>query len=610
MSKRSAGRRAAAVFLPLLLLAAPSAASAAQPISPAAATTDRLIVVARSEADYDRLRETVQRSGGAIVKDVRAAGMLVMRASPAARAQVQASGLARGIARDHIEQLTPTVAAKLDLTNTSAVRTRTAVGAAASRAVAAAKGRTPKSDPAMDFPGLMWSFDRIEAPAAWQMSQGEPQVKVGVADTGLDFTHSDLAPRISQVVDFTGSEDPPICTTYFANPFDSKQPPIGDADLARMFGGPELTDWNGHGSWIGGNIAAALDHEGVNGIAPKVKLVSLKISQWCGSAYDSTIIDAFTWAGTHNIDVVSISFGGYLDLGDPDQALIWGEYNRVVQRIRDQGTIVAAAAGNEHVQVGDAGQVLSHGPAATPGGTFSDIFGYFEVPGGIPGVIDVSSTGNVVVPSSDQCAAGTTGSTTDFNATCKPKSDPHQAAGQGAENQLAYYSDYGARIDIAGPGGARKFNLPNFDRGGTPGFPYTMADITTAFEDFSTTSNWALEIPCFTFSPAAGFPADQCYSTIQGTSMATPHVSAVLALIASNQPTARGNPDRLARILKNSARKITGNQTRALDANDKSPGDLTGVACATGYCHLGGRLVTDLEAYGAGLVDAKKALNR
>ena len=376
-----------------------------------------------------------------------------------------------------------------------------------------------------------------------------------------------------------------------------------------MFGGPELTDWNGHGSWIGGNIAAARDGQGVNGIAPKVGLVSLKISQWCGSAYDSTILDAFLYAGKHNIDVVSISFGGYLNLADPDQAIIWGQYNQVVQKVRDQGTIIAAAAGNEHVQVGQSGVVTSHGPLTTPGAAFNDLFGQFEVPGGIPGVVDVSSTGNVVVPSSNACQPSQIGSASNLSAVCKPTSDAHQAGGPGKQDQLSYFSNYGSRIDVAGPGGARKFNLPFWDRGGTPGFPYTSDDFTTAFEDFSTTSNWAIQIPCFIFT-GGGFPANQCYSGIQGTSMATPHASGVLALIASNDASARGNPDKLERILKNSARQVTGNQTQVLSATDKSNSDLDGSACPTGYCHLGGAAVSDSEAYGAGIVDARNAVNR
>ena len=175
-------------------------------------------------------------------------------------------------------------------------------------------------------------------------------------------------------------------------------------------------------------------------------------------------------------------------------------------------------------------------------------------------MVDVSATNRVVVPSSASCPPGTIGDPgdpdadppvpPDFNATCKPTSDRHQAAGPGKQNQLAYYSNYGPRIDIAGPGGARKFNLPNFDRGGTPGFPYTIDDLTNAWQVFSTTSNWAVEIPCFTFTTGSGFPQGECYSTIQGTSMAAPQVVGSLALIASAHPSLRKHPGALIARLK------------------------------------------------------------
>src|SRR5260221_212420 len=152
-----------------------------------------------------------------------------------------------------------------------------------------------------------------------------------VADTGLDFTHSELAPRISSVVDLTVNENPPICKTFFLNPFTGKSPGLGDADMAARFGGPEKTDWNGHGSWIGGNIAAALDGQGVNGIAPKVGLIALKISQWCGAAYDSEIIAALLYAADHGIDVVNISLGRDLDRSDPDQDLAYAQYVAAVR---------------------------------------------------------------------------------------------------------------------------------------------------------------------------------------------------------------------------------------------------------------------------------------
>ena len=391
---------------------------------------------------------------------------------------------------------------------------------------------------------------------------------------------------------------------------------MSDQDLAAQFGGPAETDWYGHGSWIGGNIAAALDGKGVNGIAPKVNLVSLKIAQWCGFSYSTTEIASFITAADLGVDVVNISFGGYLDRSDPEQELIYQAYIDAVAYARSKGTIIVAAAGNEHVRVGAGGRVVSHGQLSTPGDppeNWPDLFGMYEAPGGIPGVVDVSSTGRVVVPSSPTCPPGTTGDPGDpdadppvapkFNATCKPITDRHQAAGQGKKNQLAYYSNYGPRIDIAGPGGARKFNLANFDRGGTPGFPYTTEDLTNAWQEFNITSNWATQIPCFFFSSAAGFHDGQCYSTIQGTSMAAPHVAASLALVASAHPSLRKHPGALLSRLEANANTNVHNATRALSATDTSPGDLTGLPCDIGYCHLEGPTISDSDAYGAGLVN-------
>jgi subtilisin family serine protease len=384
---------------------------------------------------------------------------------------------------------------------------------------------------------------------------------------------------------------------------------MGDDDLAQTFGGPVRTDWSGHGSWVGGNIAAARDGLGVNGTAPGIKLVSLKIAGWCGAAYASTVFKALRYAGKHHIDVVNLSLGNYLDRTDPAQDALWRKYRSVIQKVRDQGTVITVAAGNEHLRIDADGQVTSHGLILDDTGTLVDAFGLFEVPGGVPGVIDVASTVNVVGFASSHCPPQ---SATDLNAVCKPSSDPHQARGQGLHDQLAYYSNYGPRIDVAAPGGARKFNLPGLDRGGTPGFPFTNSDFTTAYQVFSTTSNWAGAagmVQCFTFS-ASAFPVDQCYTDMQGTSMAAPHVAGVLALIASSDPSVRGNPERLERRLLSSARKVSGNRTQGWSATDTSPGDLTGVPCPLGYCHLGGDAVKDGDAYGAGIVDARRAVAR
>ncbi|MFL6222858.1 MAG: S8 family serine peptidase [Actinomycetes bacterium] len=583
-----------AAMLPQLASAGPKGASG------------RYLVVARSSADYGALRAKAVREGARVLRDLPQAKTLVVSATASERNSLAADRRALGVAKDQRRELT----SERSKPNLSApgLRGATQLKAKAPAATSAA-GINP--DPAFDYKGLLWDYRRIGLPQGWKTTAGSPKVTVGVADTGLDFTHRELRSKVKRVIDFTGLEDPPICETFFGG--------ISDADLAAEFGGPEKTDWNGHGSWIGGRIAAALNGTGINGIAPKVNLVALKISQWCGSAYDSTILAAFLTAADLGLDVLSISFGGTLDRSDPDQDAAYRAYVDAVVYARGKGTVIVASAGNDHVRVGAGGRVLSHGPTATPApppGEFDDIFGRYQVPGGVPGVVDVSATGRVVVPSSASCPPGTIGDpgdpnadppvAPDFNATCKPRSDAHHAAGQGKINQRAYYSNYGPRIDLAGPGGARKFNLSNFDRGGTPGFPYTLDDLTNAWQVFSTTSNWAVGVPCFTFTAGSGFPQGECYSTIQGTSMAAPQVSGSLALVASAHPSLRKHPGRLIARLKRLANDAPTNYTRALSATDTSPGDLTGLPCGTGFCHLTGPRISDNDAYGAGLVNVAK----
>jgi subtilisin family serine protease len=99
-------------------------------------------------------------------------------------------------------------------------------------------------------------------------------------------------------------------------------------------------------------------------------------------------------------------------------------------------------------------------------------------------------------------------------------------------------------------------------------------------------------------------PDDQCYAIVQGTSIATPHASAVLALIVSAHPTLRHRPNGLIAALKSSARPITGNTTQPVSATDTSPVDLTGMSRRAGTAISAAPPVSDTDAYGAGLVDA------
>ena len=84
-----------------------------------------------------------------------------------------------------------------------------------------------------------------------------------------------------------------------------------------------------------------------------------------------------------------------------------------------------------------------------------------------------------------------------------------------------------------------------------------------------------------------------------------------LALIASAHPELRFDPKSLIKFLKKSAVtpvKLLTNTTPPVSATDVSAADLTGDTCDFGYCHLAGKAIKAKEAFGAGLVNAAKAV--
>ena len=557
-----------------------------------AAEGERYLARASGPQDLAAKRAALLAGGAQIVKEIPELNLLVVVGATASVRAAMPGGA--GLIPDRLSKITPPDGLVTKQTRPGLL------GRPSGRASSHGAARD-RAGPCLRLSGTALEL-RADRPARRLGCLGRQQG----GDRGRRRHRPGLHPRRPQIRDRQGqglhARRPPLRLRGVSRP--ERVRPI--ASWPRDIGGPVSTDWNGHGSWIGGNIAAALNGTGINGIAPKSKLVALKIAENCGYSYDSNILDAFTWAAKQGVDIVSISFGGYLDRSDPDQEAIYDLYVQAVKFARSRGTVIVAAAGNEHAAAGCRRQGDLARPADGAGrATFFDYYGLYETPGGTPGVVTVSSTGNRVIASSASCAPGTTGSAADTGdtATCKPRGDRHQAAGQGLADQLAYYSNYGPRIDVAAPGGARKFNLPYWDRGGTPGFPYVTDDFTNVWEEFSTTSNWATDVPCFTFAKGTGFTPDQCYSSIQGTSMATPHVSAVLALIASARPALRGKPDRLVAALKSSTRNAR-NLTQVLSGGDRSRGDLGGPTCDSGYCHLGGPAVSNADAYGAGIVMA------
>src|SRR5689334_6321965 len=133
------------------------------------------------------------------------------------------------------------------------------------------------------FSGFQWDMQNIHAPQAHAITGGSPAVLVGDIDTGIDFTHPDLAPNIDVADSVNCLSGAPV------------------PGLAAM-------DDNGHGTHTAGTIAAASNGIGIVGVAPKVHIAAIKSGNADGFFFPEAVICGFVWAATHNVDVTNNSY--------------------------------------------------------------------------------------------------------------------------------------------------------------------------------------------------------------------------------------------------------------------------------------------------------------
>jgi major intracellular serine protease len=157
----------------------------------------------------------------------------------------------------------------------------------------------------------------VQAPAIWEGSNQGEGIVVAVIDTGIDTDHPDLKDRIIGGRNFT---------TDFQ----------GDPDL--------FEDNNGHGTHVSGTISASFNQQGVAGVAPKARILSLKALTGEGAGNYDWIINAINfavdWRGPQEerVRVICMSLGGPSDVPEMHQA---------IQHAIQQNISVVVAAGNE-----------------------------------------------------------------------------------------------------------------------------------------------------------------------------------------------------------------------------------------------------------------------
>lgn len=179
-----------------------------------------------------------------------------------------------------------------------------------------------------------WHTDMdVDAPGAWDLTTGSSSIVVGVVDTGIDYTHPDLAANV------------------WSNPGGIGGCAAGTHgyDFAYEDCDPMDDAFNSHGTADSGVIGAVGNNGiGVTGINWQSSMIALKIFDSSGYAYVSDGIRAIDWAirakqAGVNIRVLSNSWGYY---GTASQALI-DEINLAGAN----GILVVAAAGNDSVSL-------------------------------------------------------------------------------------------------------------------------------------------------------------------------------------------------------------------------------------------------------------------
>ncbi len=222
--------------------------------------------------------------------------------------------------------------------------------------------------------GLQWDMRQIKVGEAHAVSTGQPTVLVGDIDTGLDYTHPDLAAN----VDDAASAD---CVTGVAVP-----------------GKVAANDDNGHGTHTAGTIAAAANGIGIVGVAPSVKIAGIKAGNAAGFFFPEAVICAFMWSGDHGVDVTNNSYFAdpwlFNCKNDPEQRAIWTAERRAIRYAQDKGVLVVAAEGNQADDLSHPTQDATSPDDATP--VVRDITNACAVvPTEVSGVVGVSATGNL-----------------------------------------------------------------------------------------------------------------------------------------------------------------------------------------------------------------------
>ena len=469
----------------------------------------------------------------------------------------------------------------------------------------------PPNDPGF---GLLWGLrntgqvvnglpgvanDDVRFLQAWGMARPSTnEIVVAVIDTGLDYTHPDLAPNM-----WTNRAEIP------GNGFDDDG--NGYADDTRGYdfadGDSNPMDSQVHGTHVAGTIAAAGNNAlGVIGVQYQAHLMALKASSSGDSLPDSAILEAMQYAGmmkSRGVNIVAINAsygGGTFSTTERD----------TIQALGAVGIVFCAAAGNDAsnndsaftypasyrlpnmIVVAASGQNDALASFSNYGATTVDLAApgvniFSTTPVSQPGTTSYVQQASSVFVANELSFSGTTslsGITKQiFNCGIGNLSD----FPAGVSNNIAliqrgtlFFSDKVTNAMAAGAIAAVVYNNTDGNVNGTlqtagnwiPAITISQVDGQTLVSRISSSGSNSVPVTIVNaVDPTA------IYRYLDGTSMAAPHASGALAFAALNFPN--DTPaQRIQRILTNatpvaalSGKVVAGgrlNLARIVDSNN------------------------------------------
>ena len=179
---------------------------------------------------------------------------------------------------------------------------------------------------------LQWALPKIEADEAWDIKKGSSEVVIAVIDTGLDYSHIDLADNMwentDEIPDNGGDDDR---NGYID---DVRGWDFSDGDNDPM-------DDNGHGTYCSGIISAVTDNGiGIAGVSWYSKIMGIKGLDADGVGYTVNLAKCIKYAADNGADVIYNGWGIKDCL--PSQPLI----EDAIRYAHNVGCVVVFPAGN------------------------------------------------------------------------------------------------------------------------------------------------------------------------------------------------------------------------------------------------------------------------